>query len=81
MDKLLESEIDKAIKLLRDNGYQTYNLWHIEDVKDDDEVLTDEDKMEILEKALTNAWIIEQVYITIDDIKDSYIEQLKNDNN
>ncbi|MHC4376014.1 MAG: hypothetical protein ACYS26_05385 [Planctomycetota bacterium] len=78
MDKLLKSEIDKAKKLLKDNGYQTYNLWHIDDVLDEEGLLEDGDKMEILEEALTNEWVIEQIFYIINDIRDSYIEEVKN---
>ena len=79
MDKSLESEIDKAKKLLKDNGYQTYNLWHIDDVADDEGIFTDEDKMEILIKALTNEWIMGEIFYNIDCIRDDYIEQIKNE--
>lgn len=78
MDKLLKSEINKAKKLLRDNGYQTYNLWHIDDVLDEEGLLEDGDKMEILEEALTNEWVIEQIFFIINDIRDRYIEEVKN---
>jgi hypothetical protein len=78
MDKLLKSEIDKAKKLLKDNGYQTYNLWHIDDVLDEEGLLEDGDKMEILEEALTNEWVIEQIFFIINDIRDRYIEEVKN---
>ena len=79
MDKSLELKIEEAKKLLRDNGYQTYNLWHIDDVRDDAGILTDEDKMEILENALTNESVMNQVFFVIDYIRDSYIEQIKNE--
>lgn len=80
MDKLLKSEIDKAKKLLKDNGYQTYNLWHIDDVLDKEGLLEDGDKMEILEEALTNEWVIEQIFYIINDIRDSYIQEVKHYN-
>ena len=79
MDKSLELKIEEAKKLLKDNGYQTYNLWHIDDVRDDAGILTDEDKMEILENALTNESVMNQVFFVIDYIRDSYIEQIKNE--
>jgi hypothetical protein len=79
MDKSLYLKIEEAKKLLKDNGYQTYNLWHIDDVRDDAGILTDEDKMEILENALTNESVMNQVFFVIDYIRDSYIEQIKNE--
>jgi|DEB0MinimDraft_10_1074344.scaffolds.fasta_scaffold215447_2 hypothetical protein len=79
MDKSLELKIEEAKKLLKNNGYQTYNLWHIDDVRDDAGILTDEDKMEILENALTNESVMNQVFFVIDYIRDSYIEQIKNE--
>ena len=78
MDKSLYLKIEEAKKLLKDNGYQTYNLWHIEDVLDEDGILEDAIKMEILEEALTNDWLTEQVFWVINDIRDSYIEEIKN---
>lgn len=78
MDKSLELKIEEAKKLLRDNGYQTYNLWHIDDVLDEEGLLEDGDKMEILEEALTNEWVIEQIFFIINDIRDRYIEEVKN---
>lgn len=78
MDKSLYLKIEEAKKLLKDNGYQTYNLWHIDDVRDDERILTDEDKMEILIKALTHEYIMGEIFFNIDYIKDDYIEQIKN---
>jgi hypothetical protein len=78
MDKSLELKIEEAKKLLKDNGYQTYNLWHIDDVLDKEGLLEDGDKMEILEEALTNEWVIEQIFFIINDIRDRYIEEVKN---
>lgn len=77
MDKSLELKIEEAKKLLKDNGYQTYNLWQIDDVLDKEGLLEDGDKMEILEEALTNEWVIEQIFFVINDIRDRYIEEVK----
>jgi hypothetical protein len=52
--------VEEAKKVLRDNGYFVDNLWHIDDVKTrykcDDETAQD-----ILNGALTNGYIMEQI--------------------
>lgn len=53
-------------------GFQTNNLWHVEDViynyDCDDDVA-----MDILTDALNNDWVIEQVFLVIDQIaQDKY---------
>ena len=48
--------IAEAKQVLRDNGYFADNLWSIDDVPEG----TDDEKMEVLEKALTNPWVFEQ---------------------
>lgn len=62
------NEIEKAKEVLRDAGYFTDNLWHIDDVKSQFEVFDNEDAQDILNDALTNEWIMEQINITIADI-------------
>jgi hypothetical protein len=48
--------VEQAKQVLRDNGYFVDNLWHIDDVPEG----TDDEKMEVLEIALTNPWVFEQ---------------------
>jgi hypothetical protein len=59
------TEIEKAKETLRAAGYFTDNLWHVDDVKLRFEVVNDEDAQTILEKALTNEWIMEQIHYGI----------------
>jgi hypothetical protein len=52
---------EQARQVLRDNGYFVDNLWHVDDVP----MGTDEERMEVLEKALTNPWVFEQIHYGI----------------
>lgn len=58
------NKIEQARQTLKDAGYQVSNLWHIEDVKEFYEC-TDEKAMEVLESALVNQRIMEEVHYTI----------------
>jgi hypothetical protein len=55
--------IEQARQVLRDNGYFVDNLWHVDDVPNG----TDDERMEILEKALTSPYIMERINIAIID--------------
>jgi len=46
-------------------GYQTFNLWHINDVMDRYKC-TENEAMEVLEKALTNEATMNQIWFAID---------------
>ena len=63
----METTIQKSKQNLRDEGYFTDNLWHVNDVTDlfkcDDELA-----QSILYKALTNPRIIEEIHYTIREI-------------
>lgn len=61
-------KIDEAREVLRKAGYFVDNLWHVNDVKDAFFVLDNEDAQEVLDDALTNEWIIEQIHLTISDV-------------
>jgi hypothetical protein len=61
-------EVNEAKEVLRKAGYFVDNLWHVNDVKDKFLVLDNEDAQEILEDALTNEWIMEQIHLTVDDV-------------
>ena len=57
--------VEEAKKVLKENGFQVDNLWHIDDVKskfncDDDEA------MGVLESALVNDATMEQIWFAID---------------
>jgi len=60
--------IEEAKQVLEDNGYFVDNLWHIEDVRSKSNNISDEDAMGVLEQALTNDWIIEQINVTIGEL-------------
>jgi len=62
------SEIEKAKEVLRKAGYFVDNLWHVNDVKDAYVVHDNEDAQEVLDDALTNEWIVEQIHLTISDV-------------
>ena len=59
--------IEEAKELLRQNGFYVDNLWHVEDVKSKSDV-TDDEAYHILESALTNEWIVEQINVTIGEL-------------
>lgn len=59
--------IEQAKQVLHDNGYYVDNLWHIEDVKSKSKV-DDVEAYHILDSALTNEWIMEQINISITDL-------------
>lgn len=58
------NKIEQAKQTLKDAGYQVANLWHIVDVTLDYEC-TQEEAMEILERALVNPRVIEEINYTI----------------
>lgn len=58
------NKIEQARQTLRSAGYQVANLWHIDDVKGTYNC-TDEEAMQVLEDALTNPRIMEEVHYTI----------------
>ena len=62
------TEIEKAKEVLRKAGYFTDNLWHIDDVKGRFQVSDNEDAQDILNDALTNEWVIEQIHLAISDM-------------
>jgi hypothetical protein len=67
----MKSDIENAKDLLKANGYQTYNLWHVDDVMLRYECNLDE-AMDIIEQALTNEWVIEQVFYVVGSLASEY---------
>ena len=57
--------IEKAKAFLASHGYQTDNLWHIDDVKSKFNC-TDEQAMDVLIGALRNDATMEQIWLAID---------------
>ena len=62
LTKVLEevNSTEHAKQVLKDAGYYTDNLWHVSDVLNY-HYCTDNKAQEILNKALTNEWITEQI--------------------
>ena len=48
-------------------GYFTYNLWHVDDVKNQ-MTCTDDEAQEILVKTLTSDWIMGQTWETMSEV-------------
>lgn len=51
---------------LESRGYFTENLWHIDDVKNYDETLTDDECMDVLNDVMTSPRIMEEINETIE---------------
>ena len=76
------TEVEKAKEVLREAGYFTDNLWHVDDVKLRFAVFDNEDAQDILESALTNDWIMEQIHYGIGEAaEDKGFKQLEEDEN
>jgi hypothetical protein len=74
------NEIEKARETLRAAGYFVDNLWHVDDVKLRFAVFDNEDAQAILEKALTNDWIMEQIHYGIGEAAtDEGFKELENE--
>lgn len=61
------SEVEKAKTILKFNGYYVDNIWHIDDVK----MLyncTDGQAYDVLDKALNQEILFQDVYISIDQV-------------
>lgn len=52
-------------------GYYTENLWHVDDVFQK-YYCEPEEAQEILDSSLTNEWITEQIFTTINEISNDY---------
>lgn len=70
------TEVEKAKAVLKQHGYFVDNLWSTQDVTDRYEC-TEEQAQEVLEKALTNEWVVEQIFFAIDDACESLEIELK----
>jgi hypothetical protein len=71
------NEINKAKQVLREAGYYVDNLWSIHDVRDDNNELTDEQKMHALDMAFINEYTIEQIFYAIDVSVEIITEKIK----
>lgn len=59
-----QKEIEKAKQLLKEAGYYTDNLWHINDVNSE-YICTPQQAMEVLEKVLNSDPIKQEINETI----------------
>jgi hypothetical protein len=71
------NEINKAKQVLREAGYYVDNLWSIDDVRDDDNELTDEQKMQALDMAFDNEYTTEQIFYAIGVSVEIITEKIK----
>jgi len=62
--------LEEARILLKSAGYYTDNLWNIQDVKGNFKC-TDEWAYTILDKSLNSEWIMEQIWYTIKEVRES----------
>ena len=63
------TEIEQAKAILKQHGYFVDNLWSTQDVTDRYEC-TEEQAYDVLDEALTNEWVMEQIWFSIDDTCD-----------
>ena len=68
----MKTKIEKAKNDLREEGFFVENLWNVIDVKDnyldkDGNEISDDEAMDILEKALTNEASMEQIWFSINE--------------
>ena len=73
------TKIEQAKATLREAGFYTGNLWHIDDVKDRYEGCDDVTAMHILDEALNNEATMEQIWFAIDFAIDEDKEENEDD--
>ena len=61
-----EMLISQAKFTLKQAGYFVDNLWHIDDIKSRFECENNQQAQELLYNALTNEWVMEQIWYSID---------------
>jgi hypothetical protein len=73
------TEIEQAKAILKQHGYFVDNLWSTQDVTDRYEC-TEEQAQDVLNTALTNEWVVEQIFYAISDACDyENIELIEDD--
>jgi len=80
MEKFSDSRlmaIANAKLVLKQAGYYVDNLWSIQDVRDDNNELTDEQKMQALDMAFDNEATMEQIFYAIDVSVEIITEKIK----
>jgi len=71
------NKIEDAKEVLRNAGFFVDNLWSVEDVKSSYKC-DDDTAQDILNGALTNEWISEQIFSTIKDLaEDEGLEEIE----
>jgi len=76
----MTTEINRAKEVLRKAGYFVDNLWHVDDVKLRFQVFDNEDAQDILNDALTNEWVFDQIWDAIRDVaEDKGFKTLENE--
>jgi hypothetical protein len=69
--------IANAKLVLKQAGYYVDNLWSIQDVRDDNNELTDEQKMQALDMAFDNEATMDQIFYAIDVSVEIITEKIK----
>lgn len=59
------TKIQEAKALLKEAGYFTDNLWHIDDVRTQVKHISEDDAQEVLDMAITNDFVMESVHQAI----------------
>lgn len=59
------TKIEEAKSLLKEAGYFTDNLWHVDDVQRQVKHISNDDAQEVLDMALTNEFVMESIHQAI----------------
>ena len=59
------TKIQEAKALLKEAGYFTDNLWHIDDVRTQVKHISEDDAQEVLEMAITNDFVMGSIHQAI----------------
>ena len=65
--ELKEISSEALMKELELRGYYTKNLWQTDDVMQNYDC-TPEDAQELLDKVMTSEWIIEEIFVAINEV-------------
>ena len=75
-----QEQINNAKEVLHQAGYYVDNLWRIEDVMDR-HLCCEDTAQEILHEALTNDWVVEQIFFAINSVADDMGIEKQDDTN
>ena len=62
----MNGKVNQARELLKSKGYYTDNLWQIDDVQQNYKC-DDDEAYEVLYSVFENEWIVEQIFVMIDE--------------